>query len=341
MGTVLSVSELRKVYEVRRSPFSVTKEIIRAVDSVSFELEQGETLGLVGESGCGKSTVAKCITMLEKPDDGSILFMGRDWVHMPEQERRSLRRQMQIIFQDPFSSLNPRKRVLDTVAEPLVAHRMVGKEGLADRVLEVLKSVGLDEDFLKKYPHEMSGGQRQRVAIGRALATSPSFIVADEPVSSLDVSVQAQIINLFLDIREQFRISMLFISHDLNIVRFISDRIMVMYRGKVVEIGEKEELFLHPLHPYTRLLMDASSRVQAEPKGRVLFRTAAVPFLNDAARKRKCANTTVLCSKGAKPSRRLLSVPNNLDEPLKNRRRRSTLSSPATSNPNFLTGFAI
>ncbi len=267
MGTVLSVSELRKVYEVRRSPFSVTKEIIRAVDGVSFELEQGQTLGLVGESGCGKSTVAKCITMLEKPDDGSILFMGRDWVRMPEQERKGLRKEMQIIFQDPFSSLNPRKRVLDTIAEPLVTHHMVEKEGLADRVLEVLKSVGLDEDFLKKYPHEMSGGQRQRVAIGRALATSPSFIVADEPVSSLDVSVQAQIINLFLDIREQFKISMLFISHDLNIVRFISDRIMVMYRGKVVEIGEKEELFSHPLHPYTRLLMHASNTVQIEGEG--------------------------------------------------------------------------
>jgi oligopeptide transport system ATP-binding protein len=267
MGTVLSVSELRKAYEVRRSPFSVTKESIRAVDGVSFELEQGQTLGLVGESGCGKSTVAKCITMLEKPDDGRILFMGRDWVGMPEQERRGLRKEMQIIFQDPFSSLNPRKRVFDTVAEPLITHRMVGKEGLADRVLEVLKRVGLDEDSLKKYPHEMSGGQRQRVAIGRALATSPAFIIADEPVSSLDVSVQAQIINLFLDIREQFKISMLFISHDLNIVRFISDQIMVMYRGKVVEMGEKEELFSHPLHPYTRLLMNASTKIQAESEG--------------------------------------------------------------------------
>jgi oligopeptide/dipeptide ABC transporter ATP-binding protein len=287
MGTVLSVSELKKFYEVRKSPFSVTKEIIRAVDSVSFELDQGRTLGLVGESGCGKSTVAKCITMLEKPDDGSILFMGRDWVHMPEQERRSLRKEMQIIFQDPFSSLNPRKRVLDTVAEPLVAHRMVYKDGLADKVLEVLKSVGLDEDFLKKYPHEMSGGQRQRVAIGRALATSPSFIVADEPVSSLDVSVQAQIINLFLDIREQFRISMLFISHDLNIVRFISDRIMVMYRGKVVETGEKEELFSHPLHPYTRLLMDASSRIQVESEGQGALPDGCCAFLERCGEKKE------------------------------------------------------
>ena len=237
------------------------------MDSVSFELEQGHTLGLVGESGCGKSTVAKCITMLEKPDEGSILFMGHDWVHMAERQRKGLRKEMQIIFQDPFSSLNPRKRVLDTIAEPLRIHHMVEKGNLTEKVLEVLKSVGLDEDFLKKYPHEMSGGQRQRVAIGRALATAPSFIVADEPVSSLDVSVQAQIINLFLDIRERLKISMLFISHDLNIVRFISDRTMVMYRGKVVETGETEELFSHPLHPYTRVLMLASNDKEGETEG--------------------------------------------------------------------------
>jgi oligopeptide/dipeptide ABC transporter ATP-binding protein len=199
---------------------------------------------------------------------------------------------MQIIFQDPFSSLNPRKRVLDTVAEPLVTHHMVEKEGLADKVLEVLKSVGLDEDFLMKYPHEMSGGQRQRVAIGRALATSPSFIIADEPVSSLDVSVQAQIVNLFLDIREQFKISMLFISHDLNIVRFISDRIMVMYRGKVVEMGGKEELFSHPLHPYTRLLMNASTRVEAEPEGEAALPDGCCVFLE------RCGERDELCERG-------------------------------------------
>ena len=291
MGTVLSVSELRKSYEVRRSPFSVTKEIIHAVDRVSFELEQGQTMGLVGESGCGKSTVAKCITMLEKPDGGRILFMGRDWVHMTEHERKGLRKEMQIIFQDPYSSLNPRKRVFDTIAEPLVTHRMVEKEAVTDRVLKVLKSVGLDEDFLKKYPHEMSGGQRQRVAIGRALATSPSFIVADEPVSSLDVSVQAQIINLFLDIREQFTISMLFISHDLNIVRFISDHIMVMYRGKVVEIGETEELFSQPLHPYTRLLMNASSGIPTEPEGEGTLPEGSCVFLQ------RCSERKEMCEK--------------------------------------------
>ncbi|HME45933.1 MAG TPA: oligopeptide/dipeptide ABC transporter ATP-binding protein [Syntrophorhabdales bacterium] len=288
---MLSVSELRKSYEIRRTPFSVRKETIRAVDRISFDLEQGQTLGLVGESGCGKSTVAKCITMLEKPDEGRILFMGRDWVNMAERQRKGLRKEMQIIFQDPFSSLNPRKRVLDTIAEPLKVHRMVEKGSLTEKVLEVLKSVGLDEDFLKKYPHEMSGGQRQRVAIGRALATAPSFIVADEPVSSLDVSVQAQIINLFLDIRERFRISMLFISHDLNIVRFISDRTMVMYRGKVVETGETEELFSHPLHPYTRLLMQASNDQERETEGQGAKSNDGCVFLDGCSeRKEMCAD---------------------------------------------------
>ena len=290
---MLSVSELKKTYEIRRTPFSVHKEKIRAVDAVSFELEQGSTLGLVGESGCGKSTVAKCITMLEKPDEGRILFMERDWVNIPESQRRELRRHMQIIFQDPFSSLNPRKRVLDTIAEPLVTHRMVEKELLKERVIAVLKSVGLDEDFLKKYPHEMSGGQRQRVAIGRALATSPSFIVADEPVSSLDVSVQAQIINLFLDIRERSGISMLFISHDLNIVRFISDRIMVMYRGKVVETGDTEELFLHPSHPYTRVLMQATSLTEKEDEGQSMSGEDCCVFFE------RCSERKEMCKNGA------------------------------------------
>jgi oligopeptide/dipeptide ABC transporter ATP-binding protein len=259
MDAVLSVSGLKKRYEVRRNPFSLKKETINAVDGVSFGLERGETLGLVGESGCGKSTVARCITLLETPDAGNILFLGSDWVGLAEEQRKRLRKEMQIIFQDPYSSLNPRKKIFDIVAEPIVTHRMCARSELPDRVGEVMRNVGLDEDFLKKYPHEMSGGQRQRVAIGRALATSPSLVIADEPVSSLDVSVQAQIINLFLDIKERLTLSMLFISHDLNIVRFVSDAILVMYRGRIVEMGRKEELFGGPLHPYTKLLMEAST----------------------------------------------------------------------------------
>jgi oligopeptide transport system ATP-binding protein len=177
---------------------------------------------------------------------------------MGENDIKDLRKNIQIIFQDPYSSLNPRKKVIDTISEPLLIHKITDREEVNKKVVEILRNVGLDEDSLNKYPHEMSGGQRQRVAIGRALATNPTLLIADEPVSSLDVSIQAQIINLFIDIRKRSRVSMIFISHDLNIVRFISDEIMVMYKGRILEMGEKDEVFLHPLHPYTRMLITAA-----------------------------------------------------------------------------------
>jgi dipeptide transport system ATP-binding protein len=265
MGTLLSVSELKKTYEVRKTVFSIKKDIIRAVDGVSFSLEKGRTLGIVGESGSGKSTLIRCILLLERPDSGKIIFDDIDLLGADRGAVRDLRRDMQIIFQDPYSSLNPRKRVFDTLAEPLLFHNIVKKKEAAGKVIEILRTVGLDEDFLKKYPHEMSGGQRQRVAIGRALATSPQLIIADEPISSLDVSIQAQIINLFLDIRERSGISMLFVSHDLNIVRFVSDDIIVMYQGRVVEQGERDEVFFNPLHPYTQMLLSASKGEHTQP----------------------------------------------------------------------------
>ncbi len=259
MGSLLSVLEVKRYYEVRRSVFSVEKEMIKAVDGVSFELEAGRTLGVVGESGSGKSTLARCLMLLERPDSGRITFDGVDLLAAGPAQIRKIRRKLQIIFQDPYSSLNPRMTVRDIIAEPLKFHRMVdGPGGVDSRVVEILKSVGITDDFLKKYPHEMSGGQRQRVAIGRALATEPALVVADEPVSSLDVSIQAQIINLFIDIREKLNIAMIFISHDLNIVRFISDNILVLYKGKVVEMGEREQVFLNPLHPYTKMLIAAA-----------------------------------------------------------------------------------
>jgi oligopeptide/dipeptide ABC transporter ATP-binding protein len=259
MGTLLSVLELTKVFEVRRTVFSVKRDLIRAVDHVSFDLEAGRTLGVVGESGSGKSTLARCVTLLEKADGGSVFFLGHDWISREERTRKPLRKDMQIIFQDPYSSLNPRRRIADIICEPLLAHDLIRKGEIREKAIELLKNVGLDEDFLQKYPHEMSGGQRQRVAVGRALSTMPKCIIADEPVSSLDVSVQAQIINLFLDIKERLAISFLFISHDLSIVRFLSDDIIVMYRGKVMEKAPKEELFGNPLHPYTRLLINSGN----------------------------------------------------------------------------------
>jgi oligopeptide transport system ATP-binding protein len=258
MGTVLSVSELSKVYEVRRSAFSLRKENIVAVDNVSFSLNKGQTLGVVGESGSGKSTLARCILLLEMPDRGEIRFLDKNLTTLGRQELKNLRRDMQIIFQDPYSSLNPRKKVFEAIAEPLLFHHVVSREELDAKVLEIFKNVGLDEDFPGKYPYEMSGGQRQRVAIGRALATNPTLIIADEPVSSLDVSIQAQIVNLFMDIREKLQISMLFVSHDLNIVRFVSDYIIVMYKGRIVEKGFRDEVFLRPLHPYTIMLVTST-----------------------------------------------------------------------------------
>ena len=292
MGALLSVSELTKIYEVRRTVFSVRKDLITAVDHVSFDLMPGKTLGVVGESGSGKSTLARCVMLLEKADSGTIAFAGFDWMNGDESQRRPLRKEMQIIFQDPYSSLNPRKRILDIICEPLLAHRMVAKGEMKDKALEIMKAVGLDEDSLKKYPHEMSGGQRQRVAIARALSTTPKCIIADEPVSSLDVSVQAQIINLFLDIRERFAISFLFISHDLSIVKFLSDEIMVMYRGRVLERASREDLFSNPLHPYTRMLIDSAHGETPERQEREAAGQGGCLFFDRCTdRQGKCGET--------------------------------------------------
>jgi oligopeptide/dipeptide ABC transporter ATP-binding protein len=255
MGTLLSVSELERFYEVRRTVFSLKKETIRAVDGVSFDLADGHTLGIVGESGSGKSTLARCISFLEVADRGEVTFMGKDWLRASALERKVMRRNMGIIFQDPYSSLNPRKKVGWIVSEPFRSQGSWHERELTSKAIQALGNVGLGDDFLDKYPHEMSGGQRQRVAIARALCMLPSFLIADEPVSALDVSIQAQIINLFLDLKERFSFAMLFISHDLNIVRFVSDEVLVMYGGRIVEIGPKDDVFQNPLHPYTRMLM--------------------------------------------------------------------------------------
>ena len=258
MGPLLSVSELEKTFELRRKFFSNKKRTIKAVDKITFDLHEGRTLGIVGESGSGKSTIARCISLLEKPDSGVIKFFDQNLLSLSEKNLKNLRKDIQIIFQDPYSSLNPRKKVFDTISEPLLFNNIVNKQKIVEKVIEILKKIGLDEDFLNKYPHEMSGGQRQRVAIGRALAPNPSLLIADEPVSSLDVSIQAQIINLFMDIKTRSRISMIFISHDLNIVQFISDDILVLYKGRILEMGRKNEVFFHPLHPYTQMLMKAA-----------------------------------------------------------------------------------
>ncbi|HJZ82325.1 MAG TPA: oligopeptide/dipeptide ABC transporter ATP-binding protein [Pyrinomonadaceae bacterium] len=242
---------------VKHFPVQGTDDVWRAIDGVTFEILRGETLGLVGESGCGKSTTGRCILRLIEPTRGDIRFAGRDVTSMGKRELRELRREMQIIFQDPTASLNPRMKIGDIVAEPLVIHGIGNKAGRRERVAWLLGKVGLDADYMKRYSHEFSGGQLQRIGVARALALNPKLIIADEPVSALDVSVQAQVVNLLQDLQQEFGLTYLFISHGLAVVEHISTRVAVMYLGRIVEIAEAKELYLNPLHPYTQALLSA------------------------------------------------------------------------------------
>ncbi|MQG32685.1 MAG: dipeptide ABC transporter ATP-binding protein [SAR202 cluster bacterium] len=238
--------------------FQRTTAYVKAVDDVSFTVKRGETLGLVGESGCGKTTTGRCILQLYKPTAGQVFFNGQDLTTMTTKQMRGMRREMQVIFQDPYSSLNPRMTAGNIIGEPLIVHGLVNsKQEYREKVADLLVNVGLNPYMADRFPHEFSGGQRQRIGVARALSVSPSFIVADEPVSALDVSIQAQIINLLEELQEQFNLTYLFIAHDLSVVRHISDRVGVMYLGHMVEMAERNEIYRNPIHPYTKALLSA------------------------------------------------------------------------------------
>ena len=283
-SSVITVKNLKKYFPIRKGFFKKVTHHVKAVEDVSFQLAQGETLGLVGESGCGKTTVGRCIVRGIDPTEGEVLFRTRDGnevdlVQLDKEPLRQLRRDFQMVFQDPNSSLDPRMTVYDIVSEPLVVNGF-GKRGstkVDERVKELARMVNLKVEHLKRYPHAFSGGQRQRIGIARALATEPRFIVSDESVSALEVSVQAQVINLLKELQKQFNLAYLFIAHDLSVVQHISDKVAVMYLGRIVEVGETEELFFNPGHPYTEALLSAVPRPDPDQKGSQILLSGEVP----------------------------------------------------------------
>src|SRR6478672_6077375 len=256
-SNLVEVEGLKVYFPIRAGIFKTIKGTVKAVDDVSFEVRRGETLGLVGESGCGKSTTGRAMIRLREPTGGTVKFDGVDLTSLKSEDLRRLRRRMQIIFQDPYGSLDPRMTVGAIISEPLETHGLAKGPARRERVAELLKMVGLDPTYVNRYPHEFSGGQRQRIGVARALAVEPEFIVCDEPISALDVSIQAQVLNLLTDLRQQLGLTYLFIAHDLSVVKHISDRVAVMYLGKIVEIGPPDVMYANPGHPYSRALLSA------------------------------------------------------------------------------------
>jgi len=296
---LLEVKNLKKYYPVTGGLFSQHLGDVKAVDGVSFYIEEGEALGLVGESGCGKSTLGKTILRLEEPTEGQIIYRKTDITKLGKKGLRELRQEMQMIFQDPQSFLDPRIAVGQSIGEALLIHGVKDDKEREQRVMEILERVGLEGQHGLRYPHEFSSGQRQRIGIGRALILNPKLIIADEPVSALDVSIQAQILNLMLDLREEFGLTYLFIAHDLSVIRYISHRVAVMYLGKIVEFAEKNEIFQNALHPYTEALLSAVPDMRQKKKTRILLPGSVPSPLNPPAGCRfhtRCHRVLPVCS---------------------------------------------
>ncbi|MBP2241164.1 oligopeptide/dipeptide ABC transporter ATP-binding protein [Cytobacillus eiseniae] len=273
---ILEVNDLKKHFPIKAGFLQKTVGSIKAVDGLSFKVKKGETIGLVGESGCGKSTAGRTLIRLYEPTSGEIIFKGRNISNIGEGElRRSVRKDIQMVFQDPYASLNPRKTLKSILSEPMITHNLYGSKERQEKIQDLLDKVGFNPLFINRYPHEFSGGQRQRIGIARALALNPDMIIADEPVSALDVSIQAQIINLMEDLQEELDLTYVFISHDLSVVRHISDRVGVMYLGKIMEFASKKDLYEEPLHPYTQALMSAvpvPKRKGAQARERIILK---------------------------------------------------------------------
>jgi len=297
---LLEVEGLKKYYPVTGGLLSRHLGDVKAVDGVSFYISEGETLGLVGESGCGKSTLGRTILRLEEPTAGQIIYQGIDVTRLDKRALRGLRKEIQIIFQDPQSSLDPRMTVEQSIGEPLLVHGLKDDRERAKRVVEILERVGLEAQHAWRYPHEFSSGQRQRIGIGRVLTLNPRLIIADEPVSALDVSIQAQILNLMLDLQKEFGLAYLFIAHDLSVIRQVSHRVAVMYLGKIVELAGREEIFQNALHPYTQALLSAIPDVSREKKTRILLPGSVPSPLNPPSGCHfhpRCHRVLPVCSK--------------------------------------------
>jgi len=299
--SVIQVRGLKKYFPVQKGLFSKVRAWVKAVDDVSFEINRGETFGLVGESGCGKTTITKCILLMEKPTAGTVFFDGHDITSLKGDDFVHYRRSIQVVFQDPTSALNPRMRVEDIVREPIIAHERMPRRVTRGRVIQVLEEVGLSPSSAQLFPHEFSGGQRQRIAIARALAPSPACIVFDEPVSALDVSIRAQILNLLCDLQKKENLTFLVIAHDLAVIKHVSTRIGVMYLGKLVEIADSEDLYARPLHPYTQALLSAALPSHPDQKRDEIILSGEVPSpLNPPSGCRfhpRCPYAKVKCSR--------------------------------------------